>query len=224
MTSRKACWPGVDRGIRRKAQLRMLILLPSLFLSACLSLVVPPLDPTDPVDVYIVEEGMHTSLVLPRPEGGFVEYGFGEWGWYALKNTAWYNALDAVLYPSQGALGQKNLAHVPDDAQKVRVAQADAAALLKELDAKYDLHKDTEIYNEKLDMRFVVAEKDFWLLFTCSDAAAGWLRRLGCSVSWVPVRCGLKTRAREESPEPVLVLRDPSMRSAPHRSRWGYTP
>jgi len=52
------------------------------------------------------------GLVLPTgdpaPAPGWVEYGFGEWEWYALGNDAWYRVFPAMrsAYPSEwlGAL------------------------------------------------------------------------------------------------------------------------
>ena len=40
-------------------------------------------------------------------------------------------------------------------------------------------------------MSFVRHEDGFWFLYNCNDAVADWLRRLGCAVSWVPIRLDL---------------------------------
>jgi hypothetical protein len=168
-----------------------------LLLAGCTSFVTPPENPVDPVEVYIVDEGIHTGIVLPRG-GEWVEYGYGEWGWYALNHTAWYDVFDTVLWPTQGALGRRPVRGIPAKAQPLRVARSDAERLLRDLEARYESRKETEVYNETMRMHFVMADEGFWCCFTCSDAAAEWLRRLGCRVSWVLIRSGLRVR----SPDP----------------------
>ena len=52
-------------------------------------------------------------------------------------------------------------------------------------------------------MSFVESEDGFWFLYNCNDALADWLRELGCSVSFVPVRLGLSLRdARKGTSSP----------------------
>jgi hypothetical protein len=162
-------------------------------LAACTSVVTPPENPADPVDVYLIEEGIHTGVALPRGEE-HVEYGYGEWGWYALNHTAWYDVFDTILWPTQGALGRRIVRQIPANAQKLRVAKSDAERLLRELDGRYEARRETEIYNETTRMHLVQVDEDFWCCFTCADAAADWLRSLGCSVSWVLIRKGFRVK------------------------------
>lgn len=177
----------------------------SLFwLAACTSIVTPPEDPKDPVDVYLIEEGIHTGLALPRDGGVYIEYGYGEWGWYALNHTAWYDVFDTILWPTPGALGRRPAPQIPSHAQRLRVARADAMRLLAELDAAYESRKETEVYNELSRMHLVRTDEGFWCCFTCADAAAEWLRRLNCSVSWVIIRAGFSVR-----PPPSAAPRSP---------------
>lgn len=156
----------------------------------------PPENPIDPVEVFLTEEGIHRGLVLPRASG-FVEYAYGEWGWYVLGRDAWYHAFDTVLWPTQGALGRRSYDDPRAEFTGEKLTPLPAArpaveALLDELDALYESARATEVYNPSMRMHFVKVSPGFWCFFNCSDATAQWLRRLGCNVSWVPIRGGFR--------------------------------
>ena len=177
----------------------------ALLLSGCVSVVVPPAHPVDPVEVFLSQEGIHSGLVLPRPEGGYVEYGYGDWDWYALNCDRWYHVFDTVLWPTQGALGRRSYA--ARTAEELRaeargpaldslaVSRRDAEGLLRELDARFEATRDTEVYNEVSGMRLVQVPEGFWCCYGCADATSEWLRRLGCSVSCTVIRTRLVVRA-----------------------------
>src|SRR5690606_655289 len=90
-----ALWPEA-RSISKRYGLAMLLALAGLLVS-CTSTIVPPAEVIDPVTVFVLSEAMHTGIVLPPDPGcsgnphEYVEFGFGDWSWYALGNAAWYN-------------------------------------------------------------------------------------------------------------------------------------
>ena len=111
---------------RRRVVAGLLAAWALMFLTfGCTSTVTPPTNPIDPVEVFVLSEAMHTGIVLPPDPGSsgnpdqYVEFGFGDWNWYALSNNAWNNAFATVLWPTQGALGRrtfgarKNFAFAP---------------------------------------------------------------------------------------------------------------
>lgn len=57
------------------------------WLVGCTSTVTPPAQVGNPTAVLLIRDAMHRGLLLPNDEG-FVEFGFGDWGWYALGNDA----------------------------------------------------------------------------------------------------------------------------------------
>ncbi len=183
------------------------LLIVSGLLFGCTSVVTPPSNPKDPVAVYFVREAMHKGLVFAREDGGFVEYGFGDWDWYALNCDRWYHVFDTVLWPTQGALGRRSVpAPTPPslkrfygaiETNKIIVARADAASLLRELDDQFDRAFETRHHNTRYAMDFVEHGCSFWFLYNCNDVAADWLRKLGCSVSFVPIRLGLSVKEAE---------------------------
>lgn len=169
----------------------------------CTSTVRPPAGPlSDPVAVLVGFDESHHGIVLPRAETGWVEYGFGEFGWYAEMKNAWYHAFATVLWPTQGTLGRRELA--ADDVsdarrelswihlEEIEVEGARVDALRDRLDAQFEAGRGGLVRNEAYRMDFVPVDEGFWCLFNCTDAVAEWLEELGCDVSWVPIRTGLE--------------------------------
>ena len=161
--------------------------------AGCATVIVPPATPTDPAPVVLVDYGRHTSLVLPRPEGRSVEYAYGEWGWFALDRTGFFEALGAMLLPTQGALGRAELDVPPDpdelarfklfeDAILLEVAAADAASLTARLDERFARQEADRVEQPRCGLAFVPDDRDFHLFHTCNRAVADWLEALGCEV------------------------------------------
>jgi hypothetical protein len=160
------------------------------------------------VTVFLLREDRHFGVVLPRPHGGFVEFGYGDWDWYALGHDRWWHVFDTVLWPTTGALGRREIPGNGPPGQvllasrldPIEVERRDAEALLADLEARFERGALAGPVRGVREMVFVPHERGFWCLHNCSDAAADWLRRLGCSVSRVPIRGGL---ALETRPPPV---------------------
>jgi hypothetical protein len=167
----------------------------------CTSTVTRPPVPADPVHVFLIQDDRHLGLVLPRESGRLVEYGFGDYDWYALGHDAWYCAFDTVLWPTQGTLARRELdAHDGSSLRQrlpwvtvdeIAVERAPMRALLAELDAAFARHADRVHHNAAWGMDFVPHEDGYCCLWNCNDMVADWLERLGCRVSWVPIRLGL---------------------------------
>ena len=50
------------------------------------------------------------GVVVPdgqTPQQRYLEYGFGDWDYYALEHNAWYLIFDTVLWSTQGALSRR---------------------------------------------------------------------------------------------------------------------
>ena len=197
-------WTWTQEPFRPKS-IKLLLLLfavAALFwIPGCVSTVTPPENPADPVTVYLAASACHAGVVLPHPGGGMIEYAYGDWDWYALNHDRWYHALDTVLWPTQGALGRRRLktrdrtglaAYFPSDRLRPFLASRErAAGLVEELEERFRQHTDRMVHNERFGLSFVPDDRGYWFMANCNDRAAGWLRKLGCSVSWVPIRLGL---------------------------------
>jgi hypothetical protein len=167
------------------------------------SRVEPPVTVADPVTVRVLATGLHSGLLLPSGDGRTVEYGFGEWLWYAHDENEWWRAPLIALFPSQGALGRRYV-DVADPAAmgetygggklaSIRVSSEEVRRLVAKLDAAFAAGGEP-YHNVTYDMWFVRVPARFHLLHDCHDEAATWLRELGCRVAVSPIRVGLSVR------------------------------
>jgi len=181
------------------------LLLPLLVvffsITGCVSDIRPPVAPADPVATYLLMDDRHRGLLLPKADGGFVEYGFGDWDWYAANCDSWYHAFDTVLWPTQGTLGRRfTTARNGEELRRqfhwmrlheIIVARSNMEELRDAIGNEYAKEAAGEVYNPRYRMSFVPSRSSYWFLYNCNDAVASWLEKLGCSVSWVPVRLDL---------------------------------
>jgi len=184
---------------RLAAGFALVALVICLATNSCVSTITPPRAPADPCTAYLLQDARHVAVVLPEERGGFVEYGFGDWDWYAALSDSWYHVFDTVLWSTQGCLCRRTLSDARlarierrGMVQKIVVERHSAADLLGDLDQRYDARLSTLIRNEVYGLDFVETERGYWFLYNCNDAVAEWMERLGCHVSWVPIRLGLE--------------------------------
>jgi len=191
--------PKKSRRLGHAALLVLLLGLLFLFIRRR-SHVRPPPPTADSVVVHVLATGLHSGLLLPCGGGNVVEYGYGEWGWYARDESAWWRAPMIVLAPSQGAMGRRYVREEDLAATKgayggatlapVRIPRASAEKLVAQLDLEFATGGD--VYHDELhDMEFVKCPERFHLFHECHDATAEWLRALGCDVESSPIRVGL---------------------------------
>lgn len=121
-----------------------------------------PARPAFPVTVYLVDYGRTAGLVLPAGSDRMIAYVYGNWRYYALRRQGPVAAVAAILWPTQGALGRKEIAGPPGK-DTVR------AGLDAEIENLYALD--------------VEADADAYTYWTNSNhKTAAWLRELGCKV------------------------------------------
>ncbi|MFH1998741.1 MAG: protein-L-isoaspartate(D-aspartate) O-methyltransferase [Planctomycetota bacterium] len=173
--------------------------------NACISTITPPGKVEVPIDVFLLKEARHTGLVLPDGKGGFVEFGYGDWDWFALMHNQWYHVFDTVLWPTQGCLGRRPIPCVDGHPhrqgaamQPVTVEAAGARNLLDLLSHRFEDQITTVHKNELYGFEFVHCDQSFWLFYNCHDSIAEWMEALGCTTTWRPVRLGIETAAAEE--------------------------
>lgn len=179
---------------------------------SCTAVVTPPPAPAQPTRVYVLREALHVGIVLPSgappAEPGYVEFGFGEWSWYALGNEAWYRVFAVVLWPTAGTWCRRKFAMRDEAALQDHCARtgreldaltvdASAVALLRDrLHAQFDAAAAAGglVQRPELGMEFVLADESYWFARTCADVAARWCEALDCTVSWMPIRGSLAVR------------------------------
>lgn len=166
-----------------------------LFGASCVATAYPPLAPAEAVTVYLLRQGEHSGIILPAPEtmqARWVEYAFGDWGWYGESRNSTVYGLYALAVPTGAALGRRYSVPRPeaDDRLRARGAtvhpfQAERARveqLRSELDEEYAAAGVEPREVARSGLLVVPARQSYTLSYNCSDATIVWLRRLGCSV------------------------------------------
>ena len=148
------------------------------------------------VTVYVIQDELHVGLVLPM-RGGYVEFGFGDWEWFARAQDRWYHVFATVLVPTPGTLARRE--HAVDSAaalqealpwvrlQPITVDYARAEALRARLAAQFAARESEAVYRTGLRMQFVPWDRSYWFGDNCATAVVEWLRELDCTASWVPL-------------------------------------
>lgn len=181
------------------SRLRLLVVAALPLLAACTTVVRPPATPAAPaadaVEVYLVDHGRTSSLVLPVAGDELRRYAYGDWRWYALGEKTSGRALAALFRPTQGALGREAL-HGPREEATVRssveveieavhplrVPRSAAAALAARLDELFRRRLDTRVVNEENGLAFVHHPVPYTLRHSSNRVVARWLREMGCGV------------------------------------------
>jgi hypothetical protein len=161
--------------------------------AGCATVIVPPVAPSDPVNVFVVDHGHTSSLVIPSPDGSLLRYAYGDWAWYALGQHNLGRGVAALLWPSQSGLGRAQLKG-PSTVESVRwqvpspvsihPVPIDRARLLSfehNMQALYHSRPDTEVSNPANGMTFVHHPRPYSYFWNSNHAVASWLRELGCA-------------------------------------------
>jgi len=177
-------------------ELFCIMLFAALNIGGCRTTIIPPSPDAlcdNPALVHIADYGRHSSILLPLDDGDdrMVEYGFGEWRFFALNEDGIGDVLRALCVPTDGAIGRRFVrgpfteAHLQprlafERLHSFRVRREDAIALREDLDRRYAAHIDSEIYNERHDLHFVRVDEPYTLGNNCNPVLGRWLRQLGC--------------------------------------------
>jgi hypothetical protein len=165
-------------------------------LGGCGTTVVPPQARlSDPVPVYVADYGVHSSLLLPTPDGRFVEYNFGDWGYAAENRTMPQDAVGALLVSFQSGLGRRFFDLKPGEAEpkpaerpsrmnKVYCERNNVYELVRRLDQRYQAALKTQkpLRNPENGLEFVRDTERYGFANNCNHMTARSLEQLGCKV------------------------------------------
>ncbi|HCF27732.1 MAG TPA: hypothetical protein DEV81_11175 [Cyanobacteria bacterium UBA11049] len=107
--------------LSRRIALFILAILTCILLTWVSSptVIVPPANPTNSVTAYVIDQGYHSSLLLPDRESGYIQYAYGDWNYFALNQQGWSDAAAALLIPTQGTLGRRKFSNIDNPRQIV---------------------------------------------------------------------------------------------------------
>ena len=154
-------------------------------------MIIPPVDPVEPVTVYVVDLGLHSRLVLPDSDNGLVQYAYGDWRYFALNHEDLGSGIAALLIPTQGTLGRRKYENIDQLQQAIdgnatilsfAVARAKATQLQKLLDQRFGQNIATQIFNRVNQMNFVQDDLDYTLYHNSNHELVVWLQNLDCRV------------------------------------------
>jgi hypothetical protein len=162
----------------------------------CSAVIVPPqAKPGESVPVFVADYGYHSTLIVPRPEGGLVEYAYGDWTYFGQNQKSVATALHALLASDQATLGRRVLDRRPDEpgweeatgakcvirfaALRDKVAEVERA-----LEERFNTRIDSMTYSPVHQLYFVKDDERYALWNNCNHFTARAMERLGCRVEW----------------------------------------
>jgi hypothetical protein len=143
------------------------------------------------VDIFVVDHGRTSSLVVPAPDGTLLRYAYGDWNWYALGKHSLWHGIAALFWPTRAALGRgkvdwpataESVRHQvpsPEEIHSIPVERARLLAFETKMEALYESHRDVEVSNPAVGMSFVRHPHAYTAFWNSNHAVASWLRELG---------------------------------------------
>jgi hypothetical protein len=191
--------------------------LAGVIATGCTWQVVPPVEVEQPAHIYVSEYGRHTRLALPRAASEvaeprqMIEYGFGDWDYYALEQRGPRSALRALFRSRASALSRREVGYQPDPelfrranfanyAVRFTVGQAEIDVLRTRLELQWDelgrKHATVRRSDENIFLRR--SDTPYHLLRNSNRQTAEWLRELGCDVKGVAVLSRFEVISRDQ--------------------------
>ncbi len=163
-------------------------------LGGCAHTVVPPSEVERPSEIFLLDHGRTSSLVLPDGDA-LVRYAYGEWDWYVRNRTGVVHGSGALFVGSEAALGRRrveadpNLAAVRaavavpvESAWAIEVPADEARALATELGRLFERRPHEPVENPRVALQFVPHPDAYSLGHNSNHVTASWLRRMECRV------------------------------------------
>lgn len=175
-------------------------LLAIAVLTGCAATVTPPPAPEQSRPVFLLEHGRHSSLVLATADERLMRYAYGEWRWYAERDTGFGRMFGALFRQTPAALGRQVLSGPPDaettrgqirvELDVIYTFDAEAGkvdALLNELDRQYRARLDEVLENPVYGLDFVPHPVPYTWRHNSNHMVAEWLETLDFQIRGNPV-------------------------------------
>lgn len=194
--------------------LRLCLIPLVLACTGCVTTIQPPAAVHHPTRVWVIDYGLHSSLLLPaaeaNPAGGespvtHTEYAFGDWDWYAQAKTGPLHAVRSLLLSDRSTLARVEHRWSPDvgrhtmavmlEAEHVQPLTVEASrveAVRRQLESQVEHNRVDGIIRGQT--RFVPVPERYWLGHTCNAWTADRLRDLGCRVRGPTLRSEFRVR------------------------------
>jgi hypothetical protein len=165
----------------------------TLMLSSCVWQVRPGAATPDSAPVFLTRYAQHSRIALPKAPDRFVEFGFGDWYYYALGEKGLWSSLRAAFFSPYSALSRRELLGTLDTQEFLSWAGGEqtvllwvdtelAEQLLQQLEKKWESLTETRVYRETDGLYFAQWDRPYFLLRNSNHQTADWLRRLDVDV------------------------------------------
>lgn len=175
--------------------LLLIVLMLSLAAGGCRNTIIPPARLESPVTVLVLDHGRTSSLLIPVSDERTVRFGYGDWDWYALRKTAFWRAVPALVWPTHGALGTaefngpadprgipRSLNVYVQHVYQLSVERQAACDLIAQLNSSFAARSDRRVSTPSAGFDFVQTPRDYWIFHNSNHLTAQWLRQLGAQV------------------------------------------
>ena len=192
--------------------LLMLVLLAG---GGCAPVIIPPATAAkDAVPVLVADYGYHSTLILPRSDGGgMIEYAYGDWTYFGQNQKSIGNALHALVASDQATMGRRmldrevNQPGLKDALGAKTILRFDAPRqkveeLERALEQRFSAWLDSIVYSPVHELYFVKDDEPYGVGHNCNHFTAQWLERLGCRVEGMVLTSSFKLK----QPAPAAAM------------------
>lgn len=177
----------------QKYQILLGTFLTAFFLSGCgATKVVPPQSIDDGVEVYLLDHGLHSTLILPFEDGVFYRWGYGDFRYYAMGEKSYGVTFFALFTPTKAALARErlflpiNLDNMAKNSYTIELERAKVYQLQKELLFIFE-NSSVSYSHQDSSYEYVRHPMDYHLLHNSNKVVAQWLESMGSEVSKYPI-------------------------------------
>jgi hypothetical protein len=192
-------------------EFRALILV-ALFcvVTGCATVTPPKEPPKDPVDVYLNDYGIHSSVILPMDSDGlYVEYAFGDFGYAALNHDSPFDAIGALLFSFKSGFGRQllrvppgektpTLVYAPNTMTRFTASRSAVDKLVRDLNQRFDGNKGEIVHNDVTQIDWKVDREHYSAINNCNQLTARQLKELGYEVHGLPFFSGFSVKGGEK--------------------------
>ncbi|MGJ3243971.1 MAG: DUF2459 domain-containing protein [Opitutales bacterium] len=164
--------------------------------------VLPPEELAPPrATVFLSQYAWHTRLALPSEDSQhYVEYGFGDWRYYALGERSTWSALRALFLPGDATLSRRTLMLSENGHPAERFGSKRTVALKVPADAMFALRQDLERQWREAagdpirvnGLAFRRIDRPYSIIHNSNRQTGHWLETLGCTVNGLPLRANYR--------------------------------
>ncbi len=176
------------------------------FLQACTWTIIPPEPTAEPATVYLSVYGRHTRLALPNVSGNYVEYGFGDWRFYAEEKRNLLTGFQALFFSSGATLSRRELPEPESDNLRRHFSSLRTQAIEVPSHLSDQLRDDLmlaweEAGGEQIDQGYLSFRRtpEYYSLFNNSNhQTARWLEQMQCDIQGAPFWSNFEVVSKSE--------------------------